>query len=667
MPATGASAPSDPRLTYLSRLEFRAAEALADVVIKGDTEAIPSRDVALNIDRYLGTFQAKSKWLSKVVFVVLELYPLLFLRPPLSRMKADDRLAFLKKHFYQRSGLTLMPRFIRAYLRAMIRMGKQLVYLGYYSDARCFESIGFVPFHDRPDTPARIKASPIQPPPPLHVIKAAEIGDGGLTGDVVVIGSGAGAAILAHELAKLGRSVLMLERGEHVDPTQFTFDEVDMISRLYRDGALQATRDFSYQVLQGSCVGGSTVVNNGVCFDLPDSVLDRWNAPSLDAGLDKSRLRESFREVRALVGIENQAGGHLNVSAPRFLDGVARLGLANPPSFAGPVDGAFHGCLGCGFCNSGCQFGKKLSMLITVLPKTQRDYGRDKLRIVSGCEVTKLETKGNRVVAAQCLLSDGRRVTVRGNTFALAAGAVSSSIVLRSSGLGGHLAGQGLTFNMATGMYGLFDDVINAYDGLQISHFLNMSPSPGYMLETFSNPPAFTALAMPGWFDDHFANMRRYNRMMTVGVLVPMEAKGTVTTGGLLGREIDFAPSPDDFQRVLAGLTKAGEVLFAAGAKVVMPTVFDYFEFRSPQELQKLPALIKDPADIMMGGGHPEGGNTISRRAELGVIGSDFRVRGADNLFLCDASVFPTASGVNPQLTVMALAHYAAPGVAAAR
>ena len=135
----------------------------------------------------------------------------------------------------------------------------------------------------------------------------------------------------------------------------------------------------------------------------------------------------------------------------------------------------------------------------------------------------------------------------------------------------------------------------------------------------------------------------------------------------LLGREIDFAPSPDDFQRVLAGLTKAGEVLFAAGAKVVMPTVFDYFEFRSPQELQKLPALIKDPADIMMGGGHPEGGNTISRRAELGVIGSDFRVRGADNLFLCDASVFPTASGVNPQLTVMALAHYAAPGVAAAR
>lgn len=94
-----------------------------------------------------------------------------------------------------------------------------------------------------------------------------------------------------------GREVLVVERGPHVDPTQFSRDEATQLARLYRDGALTLSRDFRFQVLQGMCVGGTTVVNNAVCFDIPPGILSRWNGDEYEAGLDERRLRASFAHL----------------------------------------------------------------------------------------------------------------------------------------------------------------------------------------------------------------------------------------------------------------------------------------------------------------------------------------------------------------------------------
>ncbi len=657
-------------LQYLSPAQFRTASALAQVIVMGPDERLSAKDVARNVDRYLSRFEARTKWIAKAALFGIEYYPLLSVRPPFSQMREAARLEFIKNRFYQEVTLRLVPEFWRVIVQAMIRFGKQLSYIGYYNDPRTYAAVGYVPFSQRAspgeleEWQRKLAERRQQNRAPLVVQTPSAVTGDVLSGDVVIVGSGAAASVLAHSLIEKGRSVILLERGKHVDRAEFTEDEADMLSKLYADGALQLSRDFRLQVIQGSCVGGSTVVNNAVCFDMPEEVLARWNDPQLDAGVDGARLRKSFCEVRKLIGVEEQK--MLNPGSRYFKLGVQKLQLDQAPSRFGAVEANIHSCLGCGYCNIGCQFGAKLSMLDRVLPQAQSRAGTDgygELKIFSECEALKLQG-GRRIEAITCRLSDGRRIDVRGKTFVVAAGAISSSILLLRSSVGGPNVGKKLAFNIGSPLSAVFDEKIDSYRGLQISHFLRILPSRGYVFESWWNPPASQALAMPGWFEDHYRNMRRYDRMTGVGILVASESNAEVFTGGLTGRNIRYTPTSSDFSKVIGGLIQAGEIFFAAGAASVLPSTFKYYEIESRDELKRLHELIKDPSDITLGTGHPQGGNPMSRNREKGVVDEQFRVPGYDNLFVCDASVFPSSLGVNPQLTVMALAHYAAPFVA---
>jgi choline dehydrogenase-like flavoprotein len=655
-------------LAYFSPTEFRALCALAEVVVMGENEVIEAETVAYNVDRYLASFRARNKWLAKVVMAGVEIYPVLTGKPPFSHQSADDRKRFITRRFYHDVERRLVPGFWRDLVQGMIRMAKQLTYLGYYNDPRSFDAVGYVPFSRRPEFAERILASPLREHLPLAVTRAADLTSATVEGDVVIIGSGAAGSVLAHELAQQGRDVLLLERGGHERQETFVEDEVEMLSRLYADGALQLSRDFRFQILQGSCVGGSTVVNNAVCFDLPPAVLARWNAPDLlDGALDTGRLATAFQGARELIGVARQEHAQLNRSGTRFLAGLRAQGFAAPPHHHGAVEANIAGCVGCGYCNIGCLYGKKLSMLDTVLPQTQHAFnrdGREALRILSDCEVVKIRRSGNRVTALECETPTGRKLTVKGTTYVLAAGAVSSSMLLLKSKLGGPRVGKNLSFNLGSPLTAAFDEPVRAYEGLQISHFLEPVPDQGFVVETWYNPPVAQALTMPGWFDDHFNNMRRYDRLASVGILVGTEANAEVRLGLLAPRDIKYTPTDGDLAKLLAGLVTAGEIWFAAGAKTVMPHTFTYHEFHSVEELRRLPELVKDGSDLTLGTGHPQGGNILSLGPDQGVVDPEFRVHGLDNLFVCDASVFPTSIKVNPQLTVMALARYAAPMIA---
>lgn len=659
------------RLLYFSTTEFRTLKALADIVIIGENLQkekllIKPSEVAYNVDSYMYNFKAESKWMTKLVLLGIQFYPILTFHPPFTYMRKEDRLEFLKKRFYQEVTFRLVPEFWRVIVQAMIRMAKQLCYMGYYNDERTFNSVGYIPFSKRENKDERIKCFPITERKPLYTMSEPDVNSDKISGDVVIIGSGAAASILANGLIKSGRQVLMIERGEHSDPSTFTENEIDMVSELYADGALQMARDFRFQVFQGSCVGGSTVVNNAVCFKLPPEVLDIWNdVQGLNAGLNKTGIINSMDKVYNMIGVscvpEMTKDEFLNPGGKLFLKGCEKMELNKSPNQLDSVCANINGCLGCGYCNIGCRYGKKLSMLDTILPETQEMYGKDALQIIAGCEAMKIKSKGSEVTSVICRFKNGRQIEVSGKTIVVSAGAISSSLLLIRSSIGVKNAGKNLSFNLGSQMTAAFTDVINSYDGLQISHYLRRYPSQGYIIETWYNPPMFQSTAMPGWFDDHYRNMKRYNKITCGGVLVGTESNAEVRNAGLTGREINYEPTKADFDRLLDGVILTGEIFLEAGAECVMPNTFKYYEFKNKSELRTLKDLVKDSSELSMGTGHPMGGNIMCSDSGRGVVNPEFKVFGYENLYVCDASVFPSSIGVNPQLTVMALADYAVP------
>jgi choline dehydrogenase-like flavoprotein len=411
-------------------------------------------------------------------------------------------------------------------------------------------------------------------------------------------------------------------------------------------------------------VGGSTVVNNAVCFETPTPILDRW-IDSMGVGIDRERYLRSMKEIYRLIDVEHSPemaiDKYLNPGGTLFSDAAKKMGFHTPNLDSVSAD--IKHCLGCGYCNIGCAYGKKLSMLDHILPEAQLKHP-DSLRIIADCSALSFNKKGNRIVSLTAQLNNGRKLVIKGNTFVSSAGAISSSILLLKSRLGIANAGKKLAFNLGSPLTAAYDHAVNSYDGLQISHFLKTG-DPRFVMETWYNPPMFQSTAMPGWFDQHFRNMQDYGKMACTGILVGTSSNAEVTTGGLLGRNIDYVPTEEDFDSLMDGLQKAGEIYFEGGVERVMPNSFSYYEYRTAADMKsRFRKDIKSSRDISTGTGHPQGGNVMSSDASSGVVDPGFKVFGFDNLFICDASVFPTSLGVNPQITVMSLAHYAAPLIA---
>ena len=610
-------------LRYLDPLAFRSLRSLGAVLIEGADESVPPQDIAANVDRYLAGLEAQRKRDVRWALRVLAPFALI---GPAARGRVLERLFV--------AGLARRRWRLRRLPQAAIRVASQMAYLGYYGDERSWEGIGYVPFSRRPG--GRLPTAADRPGPRLRSLPAPTESHY----DAIVVGSGAGGAIAAYRLAEAGRRVLVLERGPHADPGEFGEDEVAQYLRLYNEGALQMATTYDLQVLQGMCVGGGTTVNNAVCFDPPPAVLADW----AKRGIDPGGLMTAVGQVRTWLGVRRMKGV-ASEGGRRFAEGARELGL-DVEVVEANISAA---CVGCGYCNMGCGFGAKQSMLDSVLPWAQRDFpGR--LDLLAGFHAEKVLHRTGRATGVEGT-RDGRRLVVHADEVVVAAGAVASSALLQRSGLGGERVGEDLHFNVNSPLTADFPDPVDTFAGLQMSH---AHRGGDFLLETWFNPPATQALAMPGWFGDHYANMRRYAHMACGGALVGTTTPGRVRAGRR-GPEIEYRPSREDLGNVVAGLKTMGRIFLAAGAERVMPATFAYHSFSSEGALEALDEYVEGSGDILLTTAHPQGGNAVGA-----VVDEDFRVRGVENLYVCDASVFPTSVAVNPQLTVMGVAQYAA-------
>jgi choline dehydrogenase-like flavoprotein len=472
--------------------------------------------------------------------------------------------------------------------------------------------------------------------------------------DFAVVGSGAGGSVVAYHLARAGERVVVIERGRSVRPEEMGHDELRMLATLYKDGGTQMNNEADFYVLQGQCVGGSTVLTNAVCFRMPEEV--RQGFASRGFEIPRADLDESYARVEGVLNVRPLDDRLWSPASHRLADGMRALGI-EPGTFRKSL---LH-CIGCGFCNMGCRYGRKLDASTTWIPMA-RGRGAE---LVTEAEALRIERRRDRVTALLCRdVRDGTLFRVRAERYVLCGGAINTPELLLRSGIRPDRAGRRTSFNAGTIMFAEYDEDVDGFDGDQmcVHH-----AGDGYLIEQLHNPPMSFAVTMPGSFDRHHADLRRYRRLASAGVLVPTAPAARVFLGAgyrLFRRAFDHADiayrmGASDVARLREGLKMLARIYLASGARRVLAPAANALEIRRPEEVDLLDHAIRTHEDIpSLGSSHPFGGASLGDDERRDVVDPEFRVRGVRNLFAADASIFPASVRVNPMLSIMAAADY---------
>jgi choline dehydrogenase-like flavoprotein len=470
--------------------------------------------------------------------------------------------------------------------------------------------------------------------------------------DAVIIGSGAAGSVMAYQLANKGMRVLVVERGARHDPTTFEHNELAMFPRLYKQGGLQTTTDHDVTIAQGQAVGGSTVINNAIWLraDL-DRVLPSW--AQAGAPVPREYIEKAYAELEWALHVNPIPALVANKGTNVFLQGAAALGIR-----AGYLNNNRRACLGCGWCNYGCRYNRKTSMLVTFIPWAEACGAT----VLDNCLDARVVMNGNTAAGVR-FRRDGQEIFARAERVVVCAGAIGSSQVLLQSGItndgrvgkGLHALG-GLVLSAET------EEVQDGFDGIGLTAVAHASDE--YVIESYFAPPVVFSLALGGWFLTHFRRMQRYKYYVQAGVMCGTHPTGTVKLDKKGRAQINLAFDQQDLGRLKAGMKTLASIFFAGGATRVIPATFKLVECSRVEDIDQFDERIRRPDDLLIGTAHPQGGNAMSEDPRGGVVGPDFAVHGARNLFVADASVFPTNIWANCQATVMAMSHYAAGFVA---
>ncbi|MCZ6784234.1 MAG: GMC family oxidoreductase [Proteobacteria bacterium] len=487
-------------------------------------------------------------------------------------------------------------------------------------------------------------------------------GDLTLRADVCVIGSGAGGAVVAAELAEAGRSVVVLEQGHYWTAVDFTQREEEMLPRLFEESGMRQTVDGAFTILQGRNVGGSTVHNLCYCFRAPDPILRMWRE---EHGLDEltaEALEPSFARVEKNLHVVPIREDEVNRVNQVVRAGAQKLG------YSGFVTKHNRkGCVQAGYCILGCSYDAKQSMLVTYVPRADRAGAR----IYANARVDRIEAEGGRArrVLARIVGPDGEargHIEVKAKVVVLSAGAVASPDILLRSGLAGSSGQLGANLHLHPSVMaaGIMDDAFEPYRGIPQSYYvdefidLERDPHSGYVLMPISGFPVLTSSLLPGFGRDHYELMRHFDRMVGLLVLLHDESAGRVESGDVLAKpRIEYGLTEKDRRQLAEGLVHCAEVLFAGGArKVMIPTLPEATILAPGDDLSVITRRGVREGHMPIASTHPQSTCRMNGDPSRGVVNAYGECFDVPGLFVADMSVFPTSLGAPPQITTAALA-----------
>jgi len=482
--------------------------------------------------------------------------------------------------------------------------------------------------------------------------------------DVCIIGSGAGGAVAAAELARQGWKVALIEEGAHF-LGEFPNSEYLAQARMYRDAGYVLSENQTVSIVQGRSIGGSTTVNWQTSLYPPDYVTGEWRDRFGLEGYGREEEAGAFvEEVHERIGVQQVPDKLINRNNRTLLDGGRKLGL-NPEILLNNNGGK---CIGLGRCGLGCPINAKQSTFLTWLPDAIENgaFVMSNMRAVQieDGEIKTVRAEFEPDTFAETPAQIIEELTIRAPVVLVSAGAIEGPALLKRSGLGNKWVGRNLKLHPTSYIFARYDYNVDMWHGPPQSVVIKAGHNQdgtgyGHWLEVAPFRPTLAGALLSFYGMTAVEYMGDYRKLSAGIVLVRDGADGE--TGASVEwswgkRKVNWAFTPTDGRNMLRGLKMLAEVQAASGAREM---AFPFLDMHEPVKVDAstnfdwiLEKSI-EPARMNVGSAHPHGSIQAAASPEQGACDPNFELYGHKNIFIMDASWIPTGLSVNPQITTM--------------
>ncbi len=552
---------------------------------------------------------------------------------------------------------------LRQGFSALKRLATFIFYAAPDADGRNLNwpALGYIPAPPAPAAeaaPKRIRLLPLD-------------GDQALSADAVVVGSGAGGGMIAAQLAAAGKDVIILEKGGYYNEADFNGSEALMTPQLYLRRGLLATKDLGMIVLAGSCLGGGTIVNWSTSLRTPPDVLAEWEREHGLSGVTAPAYQQGFAVAERRLGV-NTDDSEPNPNNAALQRGCEALGYEwrRIPRNASDCQQR------CGACGYGCPYGRKQSTMLTFL----QDAADGGARFIARCQVERVVIERGQVSGVEGWALDERdgqrrRVVVKAPVVVVAGGAVESPALLLRSGLRNPNIGAHLRLHPVVAMAAYYEQPVEPWRGsLQTvlsDHFKHMQGGYGLRFEMAPAHPGMLGMVTP-WRSgaQHKQDMGRSQHAATFIALMRDTGEGRVTLDKQGDPTLTYFPNGADRRALTQAMGELAKIAAAGGATRVAalhsreltldaaggrPGAISAAQLRAFASEAERRGIA--PNALPLFSAHQMGTCRLGADARTAVADPWGEVFGVKGLFIGDASGFPTASGVNPMLSIMALAY----------
>ena len=478
--------------------------------------------------------------------------------------------------------------------------------------------------------------------------------------EVLVIGTGAGGAVIGAELAEAGFDVLFAEEGAHHKKEDFAPELSTALPQLYREaGATMILGEPAIPYVEGRCVGGSTVINGAMTYRPPERVLSAWAQQSGCADLGPEGLEWALSRVESRIKATPQSPESIGGDNRIMRQGSERMGWQYTENRRN-----HDRCVGTNTCITGCPTGAKQSTLVSYMPRALAHGAR--------C-LTELRIERLIIERGRCVGAIGRAmnpltrrrdkvIQIRAKAVVVSAGAVQTPNLLLKHRLGrpSRQLGRNFLCHPNAKMMAVFPYEVQGWKGVSQQGQIKEMDDDGIVLGINFIPPGLVAMGVEEVADAGWETMRRYNHMVVGACLVEDSTTGRVRRGPFGQPFIRYDITAYDRERFVRGAVAMAELWFEMGAEAVNMPFVGWPLLRSMDALRAMELERIRRRDLELFTVHLMGTARMGKRPEDSVVNPMGELWDLPGCYVADASVFPSAVGVNPQVTIMTMATHIA-------